>query len=472
MTDASLARRATKGDQRAFAAIFDRYHQEIYRFCLSILGNAEDAREALQSTMLKALQALPGEEREIRLKPWLYRVAHNEAIDLVRKRRETATVDPELAAPGGGLAETVARRERLRQLLLDLGDLPDRQRAALVMRELGGLGFEQIAEAFDTSPATARQTVYEARVNLRSLEEGREMSCEEVMHRLSNADGRVNRRRDLNAHLRACPDCRAFREAIDVRRRDLAALAPLPAVASAGVLHAVLGGAQGAAGGATGTGGATVAASAGKAVSAGLLAKSAATVAVVAAIGVSAADRGGLIHTGLPGGSSDATPAEQTRHGAVNGSAGSPAEQSAGAASGSAAASTGQTHHGNAQGKGATPSSPSAGKGSDGHGEGSKEGQPPASHGRETASEHREGAAANHDQGHGGASTSHRPAPASRHGHHGGHVKPKGGSAPPRPQPSPAKPAPRNEPERSSTETAPEAERSSGSGSKGAESGL
>jgi RNA polymerase sigma factor (sigma-70 family) len=481
MSDAKLARRVARRDERAFAEVFERYHQEIYRFCLSILGNPEDAREALQSTMLKALQSLPGEKREIRLRPWLYRVAHNEAIDLVRRRRETAAVDPELAAPGDGLAETAAQRERLRQLLLDLGDLPDRQRAALVMRELGGLGFEQIAEAFDTSAATARQTVYEARVNLRSLEQGREMSCEEVMHRLSNADGRVNRRRDLRAHLRACPDCRAFHDAIDARRRDLAALAPLPAVASAGVLHAVLGGAKGAAGGAAGAGGTTAAAGAGagKAVGAGLLAKSAATVAVVAAIGVSGADRAGLIHTGLPGGTSGATPA-QTERGA--GSPGAPATESSATGAGGESASSpakagdaGKASAGQGQGKGATRQAAPAGGEAGGHGAGSAEGHPLASgHGRETAEGHRNGAAASPGQGHrGGASGSHRPPAASHHGRHGGHAKARGGAPRPhaRPAPKPAAPTPPKAPEKPSTGAAAEAERSSNPGANGAESG-
>jgi RNA polymerase sigma factor (sigma-70 family) len=109
-TDQRLAKRAARADERAFASIFQRYNQEIYRFCLSILGNVEDAREALQSTMVKALQALPGEEREIKLRPWLYRVAHNQSIDLLRRRREVATIDPDLAAPGDGLAETAAQR--------------------------------------------------------------------------------------------------------------------------------------------------------------------------------------------------------------------------------------------------------------------------------------------------------------------------------------------------------------------------
>src|SRR6185436_12193444 len=176
-TDERLVRRAARADERAFAAIFQRYNQEIYRFCFSILGNAEDARDALQSTMVKALQALPGEEREIKLRPWLYRVAHNQSIDLLRRRHDAAPIDPEIAAPGNGLAETAAQRERLGQLLRDLADLPERQRAALLMRELGGLDFAQIGEVFETSPAVARQAVYEARVNLRGLEEGREMSC-------------------------------------------------------------------------------------------------------------------------------------------------------------------------------------------------------------------------------------------------------------------------------------------------------
>lgn len=460
-SETRLARRAARRDERAFEAIFSRYHQEIYRFCLSILGNAEDARDALQNTMLKALQALPGEERQIRLKPWLYRVAHNESIDLVRKRRETASMDPELAAPGDGLAETVAQRERLRQLLRDLGDLPERQRAALVMRELGGLGFSQIAEAFDTSPAVARQTVYEARLSLRGLEEGREMSCEEVMHRLSNADGRVSRRRDLRAHLRACPDCRAFHEAIDARRRDFAALAPLPAIASAGLLHAVLGGAPGAAGGTAGAGGATVAAGAGKAVSAGLVAKSVATVAVVAAVGASAADRGGLIHTGLPGGPSGATSSEQ-----VEGEGGA---QASGTSPGSQASTTAKGPRGHA----ATAKSSPAGKPAAGQGKGASGSSPSASqHGREMAAAHGHDGSASHGQGHGHAppAISHSSHHGSHHGHGRGHVKPKVAPHPhlaPAPSPKPPHEAGSGQP---AAETTPKVEQSSGPASENSES--
>jgi RNA polymerase sigma factor (sigma-70 family) len=296
-------------------AVYERYHQQLYRYCYSIVGNAEDAQDALQNAMVKAVRALPSERREIQLKPWLYRIAHNESIELLRKRREQVELGPDVASAAGGPAETAAQRERLRQLLGDLEQLPERQRGALVMRELSGLDFEQIGEAFGASAAVARQTVYEARLSLRQLETGREMSCEKVMHELSEADGRVTRRRDIQAHLRDCPDCRAFGESIAGRRRDLAAIAPLPAAASGALLHSLLGGGKASAGL-----GASVAAGAGKTVAGSLAVKSAATVAVVAVLGASVADRSGVIdisgsHRGRPDPErvSDATSSQSAR---------------------------------------------------------------------------------------------------------------------------------------------------------------
>ncbi len=298
LSDERLTRRACGGDERAFAAIFRRYHQPLFRFCLAIAGNPEDAQDALQNTMVKVLRALPGEEREIELKPWLYRIAHNESIDLLRRRRETRQLDAEQAAPGYGLAEDVATRERLRGLLADLRELPDRQREVLVMRELAGLEFEEIGSALGTSDAVARQTLYEARQSLRQMEEGREMNCDEVSRALSDGDGRVIRRRDVRAHLRSCSSCRAFKEEIEGRRHDLAAISPLPAAAVAGMLQGLIGGS----GAATGGGLATVlGGGAAKTIGASAAAKGVATVAVVAAVGVTAADRTGVVHLGLPG---------------------------------------------------------------------------------------------------------------------------------------------------------------------------
>jgi RNA polymerase sigma factor (sigma-70 family) len=300
--DRWLARQAARGDRDAFAAIFRRHEQDLYRYCVAILGDPEDAQDALQNAMVKALRALPGESREIALKPWLYRIAHNEAIELRRRERPSGPFTEDLPAPGTSLEESAADRERLRALLDDLGRLPERHRGALVMRELGGLDFEQIGAALETTPAAARQVLYEARRGLREMADGREMACEKVMETVSAADGRVSRRRAIRAHLRDCQDCRAFAAEIEGRRQALAGIAPLPAAAAAALLKGALGSVGGAAagGGAAAIGSATPAglgAAAGAATKAGgaaTLVKATLGVAAIVAVGTVAADRGHL----------------------------------------------------------------------------------------------------------------------------------------------------------------------------------
>ena len=128
------------------------------------------------------------------------------------------------------------------------------------------------------------------------------MDCAVVTKALSDGDGRVTRRRDVRAHLRACAECRRFRAEIEGREQGFASLAPLPAAAAAGLLQGLLGG--GAAGGGSGAAGAAVAGGAAKALGSSAALKSAAAVLAIAAIGTGAAERGGLIDLGLPGHSS------------------------------------------------------------------------------------------------------------------------------------------------------------------------
>lgn len=387
LSDERLTKRAVSGDERAFAAIFRRYHQPLFRFCLAIVGNPEDAQDALQNTMMKVLRALPGEERKIELKPWLYRIARNESIDLLRRRRETRELDVEQIAPGYALAEDAATRERLRRLFTDLRELPERQREVLVMRELGGLDFEEIGTALRTSGAVARQTLYEARQSLRQMEEGREMSCDAVMKALSDGDGRVTRRRDVRAHLRSCADCRAFRDGIRDRQRDFAALSPLPAVATAGMLQGLIGGSQAATGGGLA---AVLGGGAAQGIGASAVAKGVATIAVTAAVGVTAADRTGVIHV-LPG-SGDAKSGEAAPGGhhdrAGHGAAAPPVGSGVNGSRGSGAAEAGGDHAADGKagshGQGAKAQPGSKGYGPDGShpsGQGHEKQHPPAATG-------------------------------------------------------------------------------------------
>jgi RNA polymerase sigma factor (sigma-70 family) len=244
---------AARSSAAAFTAVYERHHRALYRYCRSLLGDDEEARDALQSTMAKAFAALRFEERDFDVRPWLFRIAHNEAVSRLRQRRVAVDLDVVDTLTTDSLAQTVEVRERIAQLRADLEDLPERQRAALVMRELSGLGHAEIAAVLGGSPQTVKQTIFEARSALHECVEGRGMACAEVQRMLSDGDGRVLRGRRMRAHVRACRACREFKAALAERPADLAALAPGAAVGAMwlGRLLAAAGGSS--AGGVAGT---------------------------------------------------------------------------------------------------------------------------------------------------------------------------------------------------------------------------
>jgi RNA polymerase sigma factor (sigma-70 family) len=348
-----LARRAARGDASAFEQIFQRHHQELYRHCLAILRNRDDAEDALQATMAAALRALPGEDRDIDIRPWLFRIAHNESISLLRRRPPEAFDELEVPEREGATQEDLLEtRERVRRLVADLNDLPERQCSALVMRELSGLSYGEIADALSCSAGGARQAVFEARTALREREEGRAMDCEEIRRAISDRDGRRLRARRIRAHLRGCDGCRAFAAAIPERRADLQALCPpLPTAAAGTMLAGLLGSGGGAAtgAGAAGIAGGGIAATA---------AIKGASIAAAVALAVGAADVGGLIDVpnpiGAGKGSPTSTPVAAPRHAsggsATSGATGSqPAEQPRGVAE-RGSGRRGSGRHGNAHG--------------------------------------------------------------------------------------------------------------------------
>jgi RNA polymerase sigma factor (sigma-70 family) len=243
-SDERLARMVGAGDDRAFAVLYQRYHQQLYRYCRSLLAHDADAQDALQAAFAGALSALRLGRRNAPVRPWLYRIAHNEAVTLLRRRRRHVELGELDAGVGPSAADAAAGRERLAQLVADLGELPERQRSALVMRELNGLSHEEIAVALQSSPGAAKQAIFEARYALQEFEEGRALACEEVCRMISDGDRRALRGRRVRSHLRSCSACAAFAAAIPARRADLQALAPpLAPAAAGGVLAALIGGA-------------------------------------------------------------------------------------------------------------------------------------------------------------------------------------------------------------------------------------
>ena len=153
------------GYDAAFEEIVRRYRRPLDRFAAAIVGGRSE--DVTQDAFSKALLALRGSEAEIELRPWLYRIVRNTALNDLRDRG-AATEELAETLPGGrSAAAEVEAREELRELMARLQALPEPQRAALVMRELEGLSHEEIAAALGVSGGAARQAIFRARAALR-----------------------------------------------------------------------------------------------------------------------------------------------------------------------------------------------------------------------------------------------------------------------------------------------------------------
>ncbi|HTI33041.1 MAG TPA: sigma-70 family RNA polymerase sigma factor, partial [Miltoncostaea sp.] len=219
LPDDALAERVAD-DDRAFEVLYRRHRQRLHAYCASILRHPEDAEEALQGAMLGAYRALRASAgHDLALRPWLHRIAHNQCIDILRRRRPGGwePLSDGEASRDPGPEERTETAETLTRLREDLLSLPADQREALVMRELSGLSHVEIGAVLGEGPARVKQLIHQARRGLSRMEDGRGLDCDAVREQLSDADGRVTRAQGLGAHLRSCRGCRGFRREIAAR---------------------------------------------------------------------------------------------------------------------------------------------------------------------------------------------------------------------------------------------------------------
>jgi RNA polymerase sigma factor (sigma-70 family) len=226
------------GDERAFELVFDRYHRGLLAFCRRMLASDDEAEDALQHTFMAAYRALRSSERPILLKAWLYTIARNRCLSILRARREQVVFDDGHAA-GDGLAADVDRRAELRGLLADLEQLPEEQRAALVLFELGDHSHDEIAEVLGVRRDKVKALVFQARESLAGWRRARETTCLEVREQLATARGAALKRAALRRHVARCEGCAQFETEVRAQRAAMALL--LPVVPAAGLKAAVLG---------------------------------------------------------------------------------------------------------------------------------------------------------------------------------------------------------------------------------------
>ena len=246
--DERLVEQIRRGSETAFEVAFERYGGAILGFCRHMLGSTEEAEDAVQHTFAAAFSDLQrGGERRITLRPWLYTIARNRCVSVLRARREHPAELAEL--PTEGLHEQVERRVELREMLGDLGKLPQEQRAALLLAEAADLTHAEIAGVLGCEVARVKALVFRARSGLIERREARETPCPDIREQLANLRGGSLRRSELRYHLRTCPGCAEYREQVR-RQRQMMAVA-LPVVPSLGLKSSVLS-AAGVGGGAAG----------------------------------------------------------------------------------------------------------------------------------------------------------------------------------------------------------------------------
>jgi RNA polymerase sigma factor (sigma-70 family) len=277
--DHRLAELAAAGDERAFEVLYDRHHRPLLGFCRHMVGSREEAEDALQQTFLRAHRALAEHGPPDDLRPWLFTIARNRCRSLLAVRRAETEVDEELASVDG-LGEQVQARADLRAIVADVERLPDDQRAALVLAELADLSHAQIGDVIGVRTDKVKALIHQARTTLIAERDARERPCEDVREQLATARAGVLRRGPLRRHLRQCPSCSAYRDAVAEQRRALALV--LPVIPSAGLKAGILGAASTATAGGAAAGGAVVG---GASLGGGLAAKVVASALVLGAAG-------------------------------------------------------------------------------------------------------------------------------------------------------------------------------------------
>ena len=168
-SDERLVELARAGHEPAFDAIVHRYRPALLRYCTRILG-PERGEDAVQQALAGAHTAMTNsDERELHLRPWLYRIAHNTALNFLRGgRREEVELSDEQFAAAHTPEEAVTERERLESVLQAIAALPRSQRDALLLRELEGRSHEEIGRALGVSSGAARATLFRARAAVRT----------------------------------------------------------------------------------------------------------------------------------------------------------------------------------------------------------------------------------------------------------------------------------------------------------------
>ena len=203
-------------DDRRFEELFGRHREALAGYCRALVDDEDDVNDVLQNVAICVLLAFRRGVKPPRERSWLYRIVHQEAASLHRRRALAGRAEEELSVVSDGPERTALVNERLAETLEDVNALRDRPRQVLLMHELWGLSREEIAAALGLPPEAVSHNLSQARARVRADRTAREIPCESVRAILSDTDGIRRRTAGIRTHLRGCRACQSWQRA---RRR-------------------------------------------------------------------------------------------------------------------------------------------------------------------------------------------------------------------------------------------------------------
>jgi RNA polymerase sigma factor (sigma-70 family) len=205
-SDERLVALVRRGRDDAFELLVERYRPRLLAFCQNMLRSAEDAEDVLQEVMVSAHRAIRADDRPIAVKPWLYRITRNRSLNELRRNTADAVESMDVfEGHASTTGEAVERRERIGEIVTDVKRLPEQQRAALLLREMEGLPYQQIADVLETTVPSVKSLLVRARMGLAEGAEARVMTCSTAQVALESDDDAT--RKTARRHARYCADC-------------------------------------------------------------------------------------------------------------------------------------------------------------------------------------------------------------------------------------------------------------------------
>jgi RNA polymerase sigma-70 factor (ECF subfamily) len=167
-SDGTLVRRCCNGDRRAFEALVVRYERPVYNAALRMLRDREEARDVAQTVFLKVYEHLGEYDPSHRFYSWIYRIALNESINTLQRRRPRAPLDPEMAGEEPGPDDSLSQVQLSGGLAAAVAGLRDEYRAVIVLRHYLGCSYEDMASIVGVPVKTVKSRLFSARQLLKT----------------------------------------------------------------------------------------------------------------------------------------------------------------------------------------------------------------------------------------------------------------------------------------------------------------